>query len=518
MSFSWPDGSPVLRDVTTAFGAGRTGIVGTNGAGKSTLLRLVAGRLRPESGSVTTTGDVGYLPQDLALTPGATLADLLGVRSTLDALRAIERGDVSEAAFDAVGDDWDVEARAAAALEVVGLPGSDLDRSVTTLSGGEVVLAGLIGLRLSGAGVVLLDEPTNNLDRPSRDRLHEQILTWRGTLLVVSHDVRLLDLMDDTAEVRDGAVEVFGGGFTDFREHVETENAAVEQALRTAEQALRSERRQRIEAETVIARRERAGRKARENREAAKIVMNQRKSNAQVSAGRLRGSLDDRVGAARRTVDELAERVRSDESIRIELPDPGVPPARRLAELSVGERTLTIQGPERVALCGRNGAGKTRLLDLLVGRSADAAEGRGALALTDRVGYLPQRLDHLDDDASAVEAVRSAAQTATPGEVRARLARFGLRSDEVDRNVGSLSGGERFRVAMARLLLADPPNQLLVLDEPTNSLDLATVDALVDAMSTYRGGVLVVSHDDDLLARLGVGRWWDLDADGLRER
>ncbi|MFN8170852.1 MAG: ABC-F family ATP-binding cassette domain-containing protein [Candidatus Nanopelagicales bacterium] len=523
VSFSWPDGTPVLRDTSVAFGPGRTGVVGANGAGKSTLLRLVGGRLRPQAGSVTTHGEVGYLPQQVTLATDATVADLLGVRAVLDALRAIERGEVSEAVFEAVGDAWDVEARSAAVLDAIGLSAIGLDRPVGTLSGGETVLTALAGLRLAGFPVVLLDEPTNNLDRPSRRRLREQLESWRGALLVVSHDRALLDLMDDTAEVRDEAVSVFGGGFTAFTEHVEQEDAAARQALRTAEQALRAERRQRIAAETAIARRERAGRTARENREAPPIIMNQRKSNAQAAAGRLRGTLDGRVEAARRAVDEQAARVREDDGIRVDLPDPQVPSGRRLAELHDGERVVVLQGPERVALVGRNGIGKTRLLEQLVGRldrgTRHAADHDvSAVALTERIGYLPQRLDHLADEQSVLDAVRAAAPGAAVGEVRSRLARFGLRGADVERPVGTLSGGERFRVALARLLLADPPSQLLVLDEPTNSLDRSSVDALVNALSGYRGAMLVVSHDDELLSRLAVDRWLELDEDGLRER
>ena len=131
-----------------------------------------------------------------------------------------------------------------------------------------------------------------------------------------------------------------------------------------------------------------------------------------------------------------------------------------------------------------------------------------------RVGYLPQRLDHLDDSRAVLDCVRDAAPTVDPGAIRNRLARFGLRRDTVLRALGTLSGGERFRASLAALLLADPPAQLLILDEPTNNLDLATVEVLVDALAQYRGGLLVVSHDDDFLARLAVGRRLELHHDG----
>jgi ATPase subunit of ABC transporter with duplicated ATPase domains len=133
---------------------------------------------------------------------------------------------------------------------------------------------------------------------------------------------------------------------------------------------------------------------------------------------------------------------------------------------------------------------------------------------TDRVGYLPQRVDGLDDAASVLENVRGAAPSVPVPELRNRLARFLIRGAAVDRPVGSLSGGERFRVALARLLLADPPPQLIVLDEPTNNLDLDTVDQFVDALAAYRGAVLVVSHDDAFLARLGIDTTLELGPDG----
>ncbi|WP_311201134.1 ATP-binding cassette domain-containing protein [Brachybacterium paraconglomeratum] len=171
-------------------------------------------------------------------------------------------------------------------------------------------------------------------------------------------------------------------------------------------------------------------------------------------------------------------------------------------------------GPLRVALTGRNGIGKTRLLRTLVDE-APHGDVR-ARSYTRRIGMLPQRLDHLGEDLTVLEAVRASAPATPVGELRAMLARFLLRGDAVERRVGDLSGGERFRVALAGLVLADPPRELLVLDEPTNSLDLGSIDALVDVLSGYRGGLLVVSHDEHFLARLGLDARVILDEDGLR--
>jgi ATPase subunit of ABC transporter with duplicated ATPase domains len=537
LSFTWPDGSPALDDVSGAIGEGRTGLIGRNGSGKSTLLRLIAGDIAPASGTVTTSGDVALLPQRLTRDTGRPVADLLGVGPILAALRAIESGDADARHFEAVGDAWDIESRAHAALAAAGLAPDVLDRTVGELSGGEAVLAAITGIRLRKPAITLLDEPTNNLDRDARERLARLVTAWPGAL-VVSHDTALLELMDDTAELHDGTLSVFGGPYSQWRSWLDAEQEAARRAEATAAQDVRREKRQRIEAETTIARRRAVGAKAEREKRVPPIIAGNRKRAAQVSAGRLRTESREKEARARAALDEAERRVRDDDAIRIDLPDSGVPAGRRIATLNDGDRTWVVQGPERVALIGPNGAGKTRLLERVVAcavhnsartelEAADPADSGGwstdlrscarAEALTDRIGYLPQRVDGPDEGATVLQNVCDAAPRVPPAEVRNRLARFLIRGAAVERPVSTLSGGERFRVALARLLLADPPPQLLVLDEPTNNLDLDTVDQLVDALRAYRGAVLVVSHDDAFLARIGVGLTLELRDGSLRE-
>ncbi|MEV6325584.1 ATP-binding cassette domain-containing protein [Nocardia sp. NPDC051787] len=223
----------------------------------------------------------------------------------------------------------------------------------------------------------------------------------------------------------------------------------------------------------------------------------------------MRTTLDAKVSAAQSVLDAAAIRVRRAEHIHLDLPDPDVPRSRRIAELRDGDRTVVIQGPERVALIGPNGAGKSTLIEnLLEGRDPR----RGTL-YTHRVGYLPQRLDGLNEQVGALENVHTVAATTPPATIRNQLARLLLRGNSVERPVSTLSGGERFRVSLARLLLADPPSQLLILDEPTNNLDIATVDHLVEALAEYRGALLIVSHDYPFLRRIRIDTVVELDSE-----
>lgn len=520
----WPDGTTALTGISGTFGVGRTGLVGSNGAGKSTLLRLIAGVLTPTSGRISTNGEVGYLPQTLTLKTDSTVADLLGIGPKLRALRAIESGDAAVENFEVVGDDWDIETRADESLRHIGFSGSDLDRNVGEISGGEAMLVAITGLRLQRTAITLLDEPTNNLDRDARARLSGLITSWPGTLVVVSHDLSLLELMDNTAELHAGELTVFGGPYSAWRSHMDEQQAAAVQAAQAAKQAVKIEKRQRQDAETKLAKRARTGQSSYDNKKGSKILMNQRASDAQVSAGKLRSGSDDKVNAARTALDEASSRIREEERISLNLPDPDVPRGRRIAELRGTNRAFFVEGPERVAIIGANGVGKTTLLERVVaGESlpdndevSDVVESgtAGGRLLTGRAGYLRQRLDGLDDAATMLENVQASAPSVPEGEIRNQLARFLLRGDSVYRPVHTLSGGERFRVSLARLLFADPPPQVLILDEPTNNLDIQSVDQLVEALNAYRGAVILVSHDDDFLDRLDLDLVLNLDHDG----
>ncbi len=521
LSFSWPDGSEVFTDLDLTVGPGRTGLIGLNGCGKSTLLRLIAGELAPRSGAVRTRGELAYLPQDLVLDTALRVDEVLGIADRRAALDAVEAGDVRAEHFAVIGDDWDIEERSFAALDGLGLGHIGLDRTIGEMSGGECVLLRLAALLLDRPGVLLLDEPTNNLDTYARRRLYDAVDAWTGALLLVSHDRELLERVDRIADLREGSVTWYGGNLSAYEEALAVEQEAAQRMVRAAESDVQRQKRELSDAHVKLARRRRYGQKMWDTKREPKVIMGQRKRSAQVSAGKHRILQTERLAAAEERLDEAESAVREDEEIRIELPDTRVHPGSEVLLLRDpvppygpalrGE--LMVRGPERIALTGRNGAGKTALLRLIAGELAPLSGEASPLVAT---GFLPQRLDVLDDTSSVARNVARSAPDRTENAVRARLAHFLFKGAAADRPAGTLSGGERFRATLAMLLLADPAPRLLLLDEPTNSLDLASVRRLTEALEAYQGALIVASHDVPFLESIGITRWLRLDG-GLRD-
>ncbi|MFD7910786.1 ABC-F family ATP-binding cassette domain-containing protein [Streptomyces sp. NPDC059752] len=530
LSFDWPDGTPVFDGFQLTVGPGRTGLIGLNGCGKSTLLKLIAGELAPTEGQSSVAGSVGYLPQNVTLDTTLRVDEALGIHTARAALHAIEAGEATEANFTAVGDDWDVEERALATLDQLGLARIGLDRTVGELSGGESVLLRLAALLLARPDVLLLDEPTNNLDLRARSRLYAAVESWSGVMLLVSHDRELLERVDQIADLRDGEVRWYGGNFTDYQDMLAAEQESAERMVRVAEADVQRQKRELADAQVKLARRKRYGQKMYDNKREPKIVMGARKRAAQESAGKHRIMHTEKLVQAKERLDQAVEAVRDDDEIRIQLPATQVPPGRqvltlsdlRLAHGAAVPGEWELRGPERIALVGCNGSGKTTLLRTIAGQLPPVS---GAVVAHVTTRFLPQRLDVLDESRSVVENVARFAPQATNNLIRARLAHFLFRGARADRPAGTLSGGERFRAALAALLLAEPAPQLLMLDEPTNNLDLSSVRQLTDALESYEGALLVASHDVPFLESIGITRWLLLDgelrpttAEEVRER
>jgi ATPase subunit of ABC transporter with duplicated ATPase domains len=511
LGYRTPDGRELLSDLNLAFGRERTGLVGRNGVGKSTLLRLMLGELAPGEGSVARSGRVGVLRQSLAPEPGATLADLLGVAEALARLARIERG---EAAGEDLGlADWTLGERMEAALADVGLAVADPGRPADSLSGGEATRAALAGLLIAQPDLLLLDEPTNNLDAAARRLVARVLERWRGGAVVVSHDRGLLRAMDRIVELSSLGARVYGGGYDLFAQRRAEERANAAQALENAERGLRQVKRDVQSARERKDRSDAAGRRFAASGSAPKIVIGAMKRRAEATSGRLNRLAERQRAEAEEALDEAQANVERIKLLAFELPSSGLTAGRRVLRLDrvgfawpgqpalLSEVSLDMVGPRRVAITGPNGSGKTTLLKLIAGELKPA---QGQITRGGRFALLDQRTAILDEETTILANFRRLNPEDDDNACRAALARFLFRTDAALRPVAELSGGERLRAALACALAGRTPPQLLILDEPTNHLDLDSIAAIEATVAGFDGAVMVVSHDADFVAAVGV--------------
>ena len=513
LSFRSPDGRTLFENLTLAFGRERSGLVGRNGAGKTTLLRLILGEAQPAAGEVRVGGRVAVLRQALSPPPGASLADLLGVAEGLARLARIEAGEASGGDLEAA--DWRLPQLAEAALARMGLAGQALDRPAATLSGGEATRAALAALLIAEPDFILLDEPTNNLDADGRAAVAELLEDWRGGALVVSHDRSLLRRVDRIVELSGLGAAVYGGAYDLYAERKAQEEANATRDLETAERALQRTSREIQAAKERQARRDAAGLRSRARGDTPKIALNYQANRAEGTGGR-QSRLAERLRAeAARDLEAARARVERVRRLAFDLPPSGLPAGRlALAFEAVGFAwpdgtavlagvSFRLVGPERLALTGPNGAGKTTLIRLAVGELEPA---RGVVRRGVAAVLLDQRAAMLRDHETLLENYRRLNPAQDDNAAHAALARFVFRNVAAEKPAGALSGGERLRAALACVLMAERPPQLIVLDEPTDHLDLDSIAAVEAALAAYDGALLVVSHDRDFLDAVGVDR------------
>jgi ATPase subunit of ABC transporter with duplicated ATPase domains len=477
------------------------------------LLALIEDLRSPLAGTVARAGTVATLDQAPDLSAGARLVDLLGVRSDWDRLSRIERGagdetDLSEA-------DWDLPARLDQALADVGLAEFDPERPATALSGGQATRAGLARLLIARPDVLLLDEPTNNLDIEAKGMVARVLARWRGGAVVVSHDRSLLRGMDRIVELSSLGARSYGGGWDLYAERKALEAEAAQRDLDHAERDVRRVAREAQVARERKDRRDAAGKRFADRGGTPKIVlgaMAERAENSGAREGKLAEKLTAQAVEAKASAEARVERART---LGFDLPSSGLPEGRSVLAFDdigfawpdgarvIDGLSFRITGPERVAISGPNGAGKTTLIRLAVG---DLTPTAGEVRLGVPVALLDQRAALLADRETILENFRRLNPAASPNDAHAALARFLFRNTAAHQVAGTLSGGERLRAALACVLSAAAPPQLLILDEPTNHLDLTSIEAVEAALSGYDGALLVVSHDADFLAAVGVDR------------
>ncbi|KGN35979.1 heme ABC transporter ATP-binding protein [Knoellia flava TL1] len=506
------------------------GVVGANGAGKTTLLRLLAGDSVPLAGSVTTAPSdafVGWLPQEHERLAGENVSGYIARRTgATHATEAMEAAAAdlavgtqgADAAYATALDHWlasgapDLEDRIPAVLGELGLDVGG-DAPMTSLSGGQAARAALAALLLSRFDLVLLDEPTNDLDLAGLERLEEFVTGLRAGVVLVSHDREFLSRVVTRVvelDLAQNSVAVHDGGYDAFLEEREIARRHAREAYEEyAETKADLESRARTQREWSSKGVRNAMRKSPDNdkiRRAASI------DSAEKQARKVR-QMESRIARLEEVEEPRKEWVLQfsigsaprSSSVVATVADATV----RRGDFELGPVTLQVDAGDRIGITGPNGAGKTTLLGLLLGRIPPDA-GRASLGASVAVGVIDQARTGLREDLTLHDAFGEVVPDLAPADRRTLLAKFGLRADQVTSLVSRLSPGERTRAAMA-LLQARGVN-VLVLDEPTNHLDLPAIEQLEEALAAYDGTLLLVSHDRRLLDNVELDQRWHVDS------
>jgi len=490
----------LVKDVTVRINHGdRIGFVGRNGAGKSTLAKVLAGETMPAGGVVTRTGKIGYLPQDprTGEDQGSVIDRILSVRD-LDQIakrmraveeematsegaaleKAMERYTRVEHEFSAAGG-YAASAEAEAIASSLGVPNNLFDQELSALSGGQRRRIELARILFSGAETLLLDEPTNHLDADSIIWLREYLSKYSGGLVIISHDVNLIETVVNKVFYIDGnrnVIDVYNMGWKNY--------------LLQREQDEHRRKRERANAEKKAEILQKQGEKMRAKASKATAAQGMLRR-----AEKLRSSLEDV-----RVSDKVAK-------LRFPTPSPCGKTPLSGEELSKSYGSLEIftdvsaiiDKGSRVVILGLNGAGKTTLLRILAGElesdTGSVAHGQGL-----KIGYYAQEHESLDFERTILENMMSATANIREPEARNVLGSFLFSGDDVHKLVKVLSGGERTRLALATLVVSAA--NVLLLDEPTNNLDPASRDEILAALSEYQGAVILVSHDEGAVQAL----------------
>lgn len=513
LTYQFANGEILFNALNLTFDRQPTAIVGRNGMGKSLLLRLIAGELPASSGSINCNARLAYVPQDPSPQPQQSVAQVAGLAQALEALERLAGGTASLNDLQQVDERWDLAERLRQALDASGLQSVEPHDLAATLSGGQLARVVLIGALLSGAELLLLDEPSNHLDRAGRHWLMEQLQQWRGGLILVSHDRQLLMQVQRIVELTPQGVQAYGGNYALFQAQREAHHQAAQTALEHA-RTQRSREHKRLQREhDTIQRHAAASRKYAKSANVSGFERAKMLGAARDIMGKVRQAHQGHKGALDHQVREAFARVGPEQPTLLTLPATTLQAGQAVLNLQRAQLpwldsqapssylTCNVTGPARIALVGPNGCGKSTLLKMLAGLLSPVS---GDCRVAVSSAYLDQHLAQLDPQRSLLEQLGTAETPLEESTLRTRLARLQLDALRVQQPCALLSGGERLKAALALALWNGTPARLLLLDEPTNHLDLESVQAFERALRDFPGALVVASHDQDFLQALVV--------------
>ncbi|MDH6533753.1 ABC transporter ATP-binding protein [Parabacteroides sp. 52] len=493
----------------------KVALVGPNGSGKSTLLHILAGHLSPNEGEIISHSSPYYVPQHFGQYDTQTVMQALFIEEKIKALHAILEGDASLSNFTTLNDDWNIEERCIAALSSWGLAHIELTQSMATLSGGEKTKVFLSGLQIHSPEIILLDEPSNHLDAESRQKLYDFITSSRATILVVSHDITLLNLLPVTYELNPNGVTAYGGNYLFYKEQKEIQLQALQASLEEKEKELRLAKKTAREVAERKQKHEARGKKLNEKKGVGKLAMNVFKDKAEKSGTQLNDIHAEKAATLLDSINQLRKDLPDGKSMKINFNSPNLHTGKMLIkaekitfgynDTSLWQDPLDfiIRSGDRYIIRGDNGSGKTTLLKLITGTLSPQ---KGTVEKADfSYIYMDQEYSLIRNELTVYEqAQQYNTHYFLEQEIKMLLSRYLFPHETWDKPCVHLSGGEKMRLAFCCLMLGNQTPDMIILDEPTNNLDIQSMEIITDVIKRYQGTVVAVSHDAYFVQEIGI--------------
>jgi ATPase subunit of ABC transporter with duplicated ATPase domains len=519
ISYTHPNKDLLFSDLNLAVNNHeKTALIGNNGAGKSTLLKIIAKELQPSNGQISIDAEPYFVPQIFGQFNHSTIAEALKIDKKLNALKEILNGNTNEKNFYLLNDDWTIENRCNDALLHWQLTDLDLSQKMETLSGGQKTKVFLAGISIHQPKLILLDEPSNHLDTASRQLLYHFIQNTKNTLIIVSHDRKLLNLLDTICELSKHGIKVYGGNYDFYKAQKHVENNALSQDIQSKEKALRKAKEKERETLERQQKQNSQGKKQQKKEGTPKAMIDKMKNDAEKSTSKLKSVHAEKIGSISQDLQELRSSLPDIDKMKFGFDNSALYKGKILitatninfaynTQLPIWKNNLNLQikSGERIALQGQNGSGKTSLIKLILG---DIEPQTGTMYRAEnKAVYIDQDYSLLNNKLKVYEQVQQFNVSALQEhEIKIRLNRFLFTKEDWDKFCSALSGGERMRLLLCCLTITGKSPDMIILDEPTNNLDIQNVEILTTAINEYQGTLIVVSHDETFLEQINIER------------
>ncbi|CAM3748735.1 ATP-binding cassette domain-containing protein [Xenorhabdus thuongxuanensis] len=498
--------APLFSGINIFLNAGQHALVGRNGIGKSWLASILAQQIPPTEGNVKHFCDVGCLSQGLTPFSG-NAADMLGLTKIMRANERVLAGVGDETDFDVMEGNWDWQFQTGSLLAEGELNPSILNQPFNSLSGGEQTRVRLLALKRQGAGFIILDEPSNHLDRQGRLWLAQWLNTFDGGILLVTHDIQLLQHVSVVYELSGLGLSRSIGGWETWLESKEQLRLGIQREVDQTRKNLKKALRDKQKDHELASKRQIQGKQRRENANQTKLILDRERDRSEATLSRQAKQHEERIQRSASLATDARTKLEIIDplSIAIATPQTATAPLLHLQDIvlpfgSVSPINLTINNSDRLAIIGKNGSGKSTLLKIMAG---SLTPQQGTCQITSSYRLMDQHFSFLDKNQSALHNFQLQSPGWTEDRYRTRLAQLRIRGEEALKPVGYLSGGEQLKVALACLFCGPYAPALLLLDEPDNHLDIESRELLQKALHDYTGAMVLISHDDKFIENIG---------------